>query len=90
MENNSENKEKPTDPIDLFFQNMASTVKTFSSYYENICKTQVLSVVSDLEMNLMKQLGGQAPLTPSPAETSISVFTKRSVFSRRQVYSSKT
>lgn len=59
VENNSENKEKPTDPIDLFFQSMASTVKTFSPYYKNICKTQVLSIVSDLEM---KQLDAQVPL----------------------------
>ncbi|CAL4126358.1 unnamed protein product [Meganyctiphanes norvegica] len=43
------------DPIDLFFLSIAQTVKTFSPYYKNLCKTQVLSVVSDLEMKQIFQ-----------------------------------
>ncbi|XP_076034483.1 uncharacterized protein LOC143021093 [Oratosquilla oratoria] len=78
VENNSDKQEKSTDSMDLFFQSMTATVKTFTPYYKNICKTQVLSVVSDLEM---KQLRTRVPFntgtqtknqasTPSPGNTS--------------------
>lgn len=63
-------QEKAVHPIDLFFQSTASTVKKFPPYYQNVCKTKVFSVVSDLEMtHIMEQLPSSAPATPVPEYT---------------------
>lgn len=50
LEGNSQKEAKPMDPLDLFFQSMAATVKTFSPYHQNLCKTKVFSIVSGFEM----------------------------------------
>lgn len=51
VENDKE--QKLTDPNDLFFQTMAATVKKFSPYYQNMCKSKVCSVVSEFETTQM-------------------------------------
>lgn len=85
------NKERPAplppcDPIDAFFNSLAGTVKTFSLYYQNIAKTRLLNVVSELELAQMQQIpniSGQRPYshesvhqpTPSPSESIYDVLS---------------
>ena len=43
-------------PVDLtatFFKSIASTVKTFSSYHQNICKLRIFAIVSEVKMTEM-------------------------------------
>jgi hypothetical protein len=40
----------PIDPIDAFFKSIAATVKTFSPYHQNICKSRIFVIVSEVEM----------------------------------------
>jgi hypothetical protein len=42
--------EPPVDPIDTFFKNTATTVKSFSPYHQNICKSRIFTIVSEVEM----------------------------------------
>ena len=42
--------EPPVDPIDAFFKSIAATVKTFSPYHQNICKSRIFAIVSEVEM----------------------------------------
>jgi hypothetical protein len=42
--------EPPVDPIDAFFKSIAATVKTFSPYHQNICKSRIFEIVSEVEM----------------------------------------
>jgi hypothetical protein len=42
--------EPPIDPIDAFFKSNAATVKTFSPYHQNICKSRIFVIVSEVEM----------------------------------------
>jgi hypothetical protein len=42
--------EPPVDPIDAFFKSIAATVKTFSPYHQNICKSRIFAIVSELEL----------------------------------------
>lgn len=41
--------------IDTFFSSIAATVKNFSPYYQNIAKSQIFSIISDLEMKQIMQ-----------------------------------
>lgn len=41
--------------IDTFFASIASTVKNFSPSYQNIAKSQIFSIISDLEMKQIMQ-----------------------------------
>jgi len=42
--------EPPVDPTDAFFQSIAATVKTFSPYHQNICKSRIFTIVSEVEI----------------------------------------
>jgi hypothetical protein len=42
--------EPPVDPIDAFFKSIAATLKTFSPYHQNICKSRIFEIVSEVEM----------------------------------------
>jgi len=42
--------EPPVDPIDAFFKSIAATVKTFSPYHQNICKSRIFAIVSEMEL----------------------------------------
>jgi hypothetical protein len=42
--------EPPVDPVDAFFKSIAATVKTFSPYHKNICKSKIFAIVSEVEM----------------------------------------
>lgn len=41
--------------IDTFFSSIAATVKSFSPYYQNIAKSQIFSIITDLEMKQIMQ-----------------------------------
>jgi hypothetical protein len=47
--------EPPVDPIDAFFKSIAATVKTFSPYHQNICKSRIFEIVSEVEMTEILQ-----------------------------------
>jgi hypothetical protein len=40
----------PVYPIDAFFKSIAATVKTFSPSHQNICKSRIFEIVSEVEM----------------------------------------
>ena len=42
--------EPPVDPIDAFFKSIAATVKTFSPYHQNICKSRIFAIISEVEL----------------------------------------
>jgi hypothetical protein len=42
--------EPPVDPTDAFFKSIAATVKPFSPYHQNICKSIIFAIVSEVEM----------------------------------------
>lgn len=67
---NEKKEGKPVHPTDLFFQSTAAVVKQFSPYYQNVCKTKVFNVVSDLEMTqILEKIPSAAPQTPMPGYT---------------------
>jgi hypothetical protein len=47
--------EPPVDPVDAFFKSIAATVKTFSPYHQNICKSKIFAIVSEVEMTEILQ-----------------------------------
>jgi hypothetical protein len=47
--------EPPVDPIDTFFKSIAGTVKMFSPYHQNICKSKIFAIVSEVEMTEILQ-----------------------------------
>jgi hypothetical protein len=47
--------EPSVDPIDAFFKSIAATVKAFSPYHQNICKSRIFAVVSEMEMTEILQ-----------------------------------
>ncbi|XP_055617026.1 transcription factor Adf-1-like [Toxorhynchites rutilus septentrionalis] len=56
------------DPIDVFFQGLAATVKTFSPEYQHAAKNRLFAVVSDLEwQQLQDNAQNSLPSTPVPA-----------------------
>jgi hypothetical protein len=42
--------EPPVDLTDAFFKSIAVTVKTFSPYHQNICKSRIFAIVSEVEL----------------------------------------
>jgi hypothetical protein len=51
VESDKERQTEPlVDPIDVFFKIIAATVKTFSPYHQNICKSRIFAIVSEVEM----------------------------------------
>ena len=63
----SDKGEKSSDSVDLFFQSVAATVKTFSPYFQNMCKSKVFSIVSELEMTqILENISPSASPTPTP------------------------
>jgi len=47
--------EPPVDPIDAFFKSIAATVKTFSPYHQNFCKSRIFEIVSEVEITEILQ-----------------------------------
>jgi hypothetical protein len=47
--------ESPVDPIDAFFKRTEARVKTFSPYHQNICKSRIFAIVSEVEMTEILQ-----------------------------------
>jgi len=47
--------EPPVDPTDAFLKSTAATVKTFSPYYQNICKSRTFATVPKVEMTEILQ-----------------------------------
>jgi hypothetical protein len=47
--------EPPVDPTDTFFKGIAATVKTFSPYHQNLCKSTTFTIVSEVEMTEILQ-----------------------------------
>jgi hypothetical protein len=48
--------ETPIDPTDAFFKSTAASVKTFSLYHQNICKSRIIEIVSEVEMTEILQV----------------------------------
>jgi hypothetical protein len=47
--------EPPVDPIDTFFKSIAATLKMFFPYHQNICKSRIFAIVSEVEMTEILQ-----------------------------------
>jgi hypothetical protein len=47
--------EPPVDPTDAFFKSIAATLKTFSPHHQNICKSRIFEIVSEVEMTEILQ-----------------------------------
>jgi hypothetical protein len=47
--------EPPVDPIDAFFKSIAARVRMFSPYHQNICKSRIFVIVSEVEMTEILQ-----------------------------------
>jgi hypothetical protein len=47
--------EPPVDLTDAFFKHIATTVKTFSPYHQNICKSRIFAIISEVEMTEILQ-----------------------------------
>ena len=58
--------EPPDDPTDTFFKSITATVKTFSPYHQNICKSRIFATVSEVEMTESLQ----EPTSTYPSEYS--------------------
>jgi hypothetical protein len=48
--------EPPVYAIDAFFKSIAATVKTFYPYHQNICKSRIFEIVSEVEMTEILQV----------------------------------
>ena len=42
--------EPPADQTDAFFKSTTATAKTFSPYHQNICKSRIFSILSEVEI----------------------------------------
>ena len=42
--------EPPADQTDAFFESIPATVKTFSPYNQNVCKSRISAIISEVEM----------------------------------------
>jgi hypothetical protein len=50
VESDEERQAEPrVDPIDAFFKSIAATVKTFSPYHQNIYKSRIFAIVSEVK-----------------------------------------
>jgi len=58
-------------PIDIFFQGLAATVKTFSPEYQHMTKNKLFAIVSDLEWAQLqnKTVNNQIPASSEPPTT---------------------
>ncbi|XP_042205387.1 uncharacterized protein LOC121854717 [Homarus americanus] len=65
IESESQKGGNPPDAVDLFFQSISATVKKFSPYHQNICKTKVLALVSELELIELADQSSQSSATSS-------------------------
>jgi hypothetical protein len=56
VESDSERQaEPPVDPIDAFFKSIAAAVKTFSPYRQNLYKSRIFAIVSEVEVTEILQ-----------------------------------
>lgn len=60
-------------PIDIFFQGLAATVKTFSPEYQHMAKTKMFAILSELEWAQLqnKTANHQIPLSIYPSTSYI-------------------
>ena len=42
--------EPPADPIEAFFKSIGEKIKNVSPYHQNICKSRIFAIVSEVEM----------------------------------------
>ncbi|XP_071637362.1 uncharacterized protein [Temnothorax longispinosus] len=61
--------------IDTFFSSIAATVNSFSPYYQNIAKSQIFSIIADLEMKQILQ--EQPPNAPIQRQHSAELYHTR-------------
>ncbi|XP_071575329.1 uncharacterized protein [Temnothorax nylanderi] len=66
--------------INTFFSSIAATVNSFSPYYQNIAKSQIFSIISDLEMKQILQ--EQPPNAPIQRQHSAELYHTRPHVSR--------
>jgi hypothetical protein len=52
---NKRQAEQPVNRTDAFFKSIAVTVKTFSPYHQNICKSIIFAIVSQVELTEILQ-----------------------------------
>jgi len=64
-EENLEEK-KESSAMDQFFLSMCSTVKQFSPYNQHLAKTKIFSIVSEIELDSLRQTRQQPLLQPIP------------------------
>lgn len=53
-----EKNKNTIDPIDVFFNGVCATVKQMSPYYQNIAKSKIFSIVTDIEMKQIMEANG--------------------------------
>lgn len=63
---NSSNK---VDAMDQFFLSMCSTVKQFSPYFQHIAKTKIFHIISELELEQLRQNQPQTQSTISSPDS---------------------
>ncbi|TGZ49388.1 hypothetical protein DBV15_05003 [Temnothorax longispinosus] len=61
--------------IDTFFSSIAATVKSFCPYYQNVAKSQIFSIISDLEIKQILQ--EQPPNAPIQRQHSVELYHTR-------------
>ncbi|XP_044739192.1 uncharacterized protein LOC123300651 [Chrysoperla carnea] len=62
------------DPLDLFFISIAATVKNFSLYHQNIAKSKIFQIVSEIEMQQILN-GNQTQETVATNNTTHTLLT---------------
>lgn len=61
--------------IDTFFSSIAAIVKNFSPYFQNIGKSQIFSIITDLEMKqIMQEQPFFVPNTPTQHSTQMPLY----------------
>jgi len=65
-----EEKKKESSAMDQFFLSMCSTVKQFSPYNQHLAKTKIFSIVSEIELDSLRQTQQQPLFQPIPLSTS--------------------
>ncbi|KAL4104447.1 hypothetical protein QTP88_019748 [Uroleucon formosanum] len=63
-------EKKESSAMDQFFLSMCSTVKQFSPYNQHLAKTKIFSIVSEIELDSLRQTQQQPLFQPIPLSTS--------------------
>lgn len=70
----SDEKETEHDGLDHFFLSIASTVRNFTPYNQNLAKAKIFSIVSDLELKELKPCQEQLYQSGNKTSSGISGF----------------